>query len=205
MTTLAQVTTAPSFRVPSPSKAALKSVLKFTMAAAFFAGIVAMAYLVLPHLEATGIWAYGVAFLIQATTSASVMIPIPGMAALTVMSQEMDIVTLAAFGAAGGAVGELVGYWIGAQGRGPLAKLGLYRKIEAAMRRWGGMVVFVFAAIPVLPMDAAGIVAGATRLPLHRYLIAMFSGKMILLTVGFLAARQASGALSFISEWMPMG
>lgn len=205
MTTMTLTHSAPSFTAPGPRRKALKSALKFGMAAAVFASIVAMSFLVLPRLEATGIWAYGIGFLIQATTSASIMVPVPGAAALTVMSQELNLFALAAVGAAGGAVGELVGYWLGTQGRGPLAKLGIYKKLEAAMAKWGGTVVFLFAAVPLLPMDAAGIVAGATRLPLHRYLISMFLGKMLLLSLVFLAARQFSTAFSFVAEWMNVG
>ena len=179
--------------------------LKFGITTAVFAAVVATAYLVLPRLEATGIWAYGVGFLVQATTAASIIVPIPGMAALVIMSQEMDLVTLAVAGAAGGAIGELLGYWLGSQGRGPLAKTRMYNKVESAMHRWGGLVVFLFAAVPALPMDAAGIVAGATRYPIGRYLIAMFAGKLLLLMGLFLAARQFVTALSFLNEWMPLG
>ena len=56
-----------------------------------------------------------------------------------------------------------------------------------------------------IPMDAAGIVAGATRYPIGRYLIAMFAGKLLLLMALFLAARQFVTALSFLNEWMPLG
>ena len=115
---------------------------------------------------------------------------------MVVMSQELDLVMLAVVGAAGGAIGELFAYWLGSQGRSPLAKTRMYNKLEVAMRRWGGVVVFLFAAAPVLPMDAAGIVAGATRYPIARYLVATFAGKLLLLMALFLAARPFLTALS---------
>lgn len=201
----AQITNAsrvslPRLSFPRPSRKMVRPALKSLAFAAFFAAIVGFAYFVLPSLNATGIWAYGVGFLIQATTSASIIVPIPGMAALLVMAQEMDILALAAFGAAGGTVGELVGYWLGMQGRGPLAKTGLYKRLEPAMRRWGGPIIVLFAAIPVLPMDAAGIVAGAIRFPIARYLVAMFTGKFALLLVGFIASRQLASATAFLFD-----
>lgn len=207
MTTIAipQSNSALRFSAPLLSQASLQGVMKFGIAAAIFAAAVATAYLVLPRLEATGVWAYVVGFLVQATTAASIMVPLPGMAALVVMSQELHLVMLAVVGAAGGAIGELFGYWLGSQGRGPLARTRIYNKLEVAMRRWGGVVVFLFAAVPVLPMDAAGIVAGATRYPIARYLVAMFAGKLLLLMALFLAARQFVTALSHLNEWMGLG
>lgn len=65
--------------------------------------------------------------------------------------------------------------------------------------------MFLFAAVPVLPMDAAGIVAGATRYPIGRYLIAMFAGKLLLLVVLFLAARRFVDALAFLNGWTALG
>jgi membrane protein DedA with SNARE-associated domain len=54
-------------------------------------------------------------------------------------------------------------------------------------------------------MDAAGIVAGATRYPIGRYLIAMFAGKLLLLVVLFLAARRFVDALAFLNGWTALG
>ncbi|MDA0799293.1 MAG: VTT domain-containing protein [Chloroflexi bacterium] len=205
MTTLARPNHAISSGAPRLNPAMLKGIIKSAITAAVFAGVIATAYLLLPQLEATGNWAYGIGFLIQATTSASIVVPIPGMAALMVMSQDMNLLSLAAAGAAGGAIGELFGYWLGSQGRGPLVKTGLYRKLEPAMKRFGGAIVFLFAAIPVLPMDLAGIVAGATRYPVARYLTAMFAGKFLLLTIGFLAAREFVSAFAILDKWIPLG
>jgi hypothetical protein len=164
MTTLARPNRAISSGAPRLNPAMLKGIIKSAITAAVFAGVIATAYLLLPQLEATGNWAYGIGFLIQATTSASIVVPIPGMAALMVMSQDMNLLPVAAAGAAGGAI------------------------------------VFLFAAIPVLPMDLAGIVAGATRYPVVRYLTAMFAGKFLLLTIGFLAARDIIAAALRSSE-----
>ena len=190
------------FNAPVLNPVLTKSAVKIGTGIAIFVAVVTVAYLVLPRLGTQGIWAYGVGFLVQATTSASIVVPIPGMAALVVMSQETNLIWLAMFGAAGGAIGELFGYWIGSQGRGPLASSRLFSKLETAMRRRGGIVIFLFALVPVLPMDAAGIVAGATRYPLGRYLAAMFAGKVLLLLAAFLAARELVSGLSFLNGWL---
>jgi membrane protein YqaA with SNARE-associated domain len=105
------------------------------------------------------------------------------------MSQELNIVALAAAGAAGGSVGELTGYWVGTQGRGVLEKTRIMQWVTPQMQRRGAMIITLFAAVPVLPMDAAGMLAGSTRYPIPRFLAAMFFGKFALLLVTFLSAR----------------
>ena len=189
------------FNAPRVTPVFVRWAAKLGITAAVFLAVVGATYLVLPRLEGSGIWAYGVGFLVQATTSASIMVPVPGIAALVVMSQGLNVVTLAVFGAAGGAVGELFAYWIGYQGRGPLAKTGLYNRLEAAMRLHGGAAVFMFAAVPVLPMDAAGVVAGVTRYPIGRFLVATFAGKLLMLIAVFWAAREFTPTLSFVNAW----
>lgn len=165
-----------------------KTVAKVGAAAIVGAGLIAFAYYVLPRLAATGVAAYGLGFLINAVTSASIMVPVPGMGALVVMSSELNPWMLAIIAAAGGALGELFGYWLGSQGRGPLTGSRVFMKIRTRMERYGGAVVFVFAAIPVLPMDAAAMVAGATRYPVGRFLGYMAAGKaLLLMTVFYLA------------------
>ncbi len=145
------------------------------------------AYMLLPLLESATSWGYAAGFAIQAITSASLFLPVPGAAALAVMSQELNPLALAAAGAAGGALGELSGYWLGRQGGSRFESSPAYRRVSGPMLRHGGLVVFAFALLPVLPMDAAGIIAGIVRYPVARYLIAMFAGKALLLLAMFSA------------------
>ena len=51
------------------------------------------------------------------------------------------------------------------------------------MRRWGSWAVFAFAAAPVPLFDVAGIVAGALRFPLWKFLLVGWVGKSIKLTL----------------------
>ena len=48
------------------------------------------------------------------------------------------------------------------------------------MKRWGAATAFVFAFSPFLPIDIIGIVAGAVRLHLWKFLVACFTGKALL-------------------------
>lgn len=168
---------------------------KWLARAAFVAtvatAVTLIVYSVLPMLQHAGQWAYVVAFLVQAVTAATIVVPIPGLAALTTMALEMNPYALAAAGAAGGALGELTGYWLGSQGRGLLEKARIMQWVRPQMERRGALVITLFAMIPVLPMDAAGMIAGSTRYPMAKFLAAMFAGKFALLLATFMAARGA--------------
>lgn len=170
-----------------------KIAAKALLAVAVGIGLVAFAYYVLPRLAATGVAGYALGFLINAVTSASIIMPVPGMGILIVMSSELNPWMLAVVAAAGGALGELFGYWLGSQGRGPLAGSRMFAKIRGSMERHGGAVVFAFAAIPILPMDAAAMVAGATRYPVGRFLGYMAAGKALLLMAVFYFAGVVLG------------
>lgn len=190
---------APAPVIVAPRRPALprwtRWVARFAVVATVAVAVMLVVYRVLPMLEQAGDWAYLVGFLVQAATAATIVIPIPGLAALTVMSQDLNIVALAAAGAAGGAVGEMTGYWIGSQGRGVIEKTRVMQWVRPQMERRGALIVTLFAAVPVLPMDAAGMLAGSTRYPIARFLAAMFVGKFALLLVTFLAARGVFGFL----------
>jgi len=77
------------------------------------------------------------------------------------------------------ALGELTGYFLGKSGRAGLPKTRYVQTMERGMQRFGAPVIFVAAAIPNPFFDVAGILAGATKLPLWLYLLATFSGKTL--------------------------
>lgn len=164
---------------------AAKAGLRIAGALAIGVGLAAFAYMVLPTLSATGPLGYALGFLINGVTSASIFVPVPGMAALVVMSGELNPWILAGFAGVGGAIGELFGYWLGSQGRGTLGRNRAFAQVQARVQRYGGPVVFLFAAVPVLPMDAAAMAAGATRYPVTRFIAFMTAGKVLLLVTVF--------------------
>ncbi len=178
-------------RLPHLRKVRPASLAKLAGFLVMAGAVAAIANFVLPSLEATGIWAYAVGFFIYVITSATVIVPVPGMAFLVVMAQELNIVALAIAAGIGGALGELVGYWLGAQGRGPLRGTRVYARVGRAMERFGGAVVFLFALVPVLPMDGAGLIAGATRYPVVKFLVYSAAGKGLLLLAVFAASSKA--------------
>ena len=61
------------------------------------------------------------------------MVPVSGLLVLMVMAQELDPLMVAGAGAAEAALGELRGYWVGAQGRGITYRFG---GSTACSHRW---------------------------------------------------------------------
>jgi membrane protein YqaA with SNARE-associated domain len=129
-----------------------------------------------------GNWGYLGAFLIGLVGNATIILPMPGLLLLFALGATFNPVLVGLTGAAGGAIGEMSGYILGYSGHGFIKNNQLYVKAETWMKRFGSATVFVFALAPVLPIDVAGIAAGALRFPVWKFLVACFSGKAILYT-----------------------
>ena len=76
-------------------------------------------------------------------------------------------------------VGEMVGYMIGRGGQIAVEKLKFYPRLEGWMRRRGVIVMFLFAAVPTPATKAADAAAGALRMPLWKFAIAVWLGKVL--------------------------
>lgn len=82
-------------------------------------------------------------------------------------------------GGVGAAIGELVGYSAGYSGRRLLGKGKLYSRAEGWLRKWGTPAVFVFAVVPVF-FDVVGLVAGALRFPLWKFVLVCWLGRTLM-------------------------
>lgn len=88
-------------------------------------------------------------------------------------------VTVALFAAIGGTIGELGGYYAGTLGK----KVAFddfpetYERVSGWVNRYGVWAIAFLAFQPVIPFDFAGLIAGASRLPIVKFLLACFAGK----------------------------
>ena len=119
------------------------------------------------------------AFLTSFITSTSIFLPVPGFFIIGAIaaSDASNWAVVALASAAGGALGQFTAYLAGYGGRAVINKgqSVWYRRAEGWMRRYGSLAIFIFAAT-FLPVDVAGIVAGALRFPYWKYLLATFAG-----------------------------
>lgn len=122
-------------------------------------------------------------FLISLLANATVILPAPGLAITFSMGAVFHPAGVALAAAAGATLGELSGYLAGFSGQGVLAQSRAYRKIESWTRRYGSWVILALAIIPSPLFDLGGAAAGALKMPVPRFLLFAFVGKLIKMLV----------------------
>lgn len=128
-------------------------------------------------------WGYGGIFLLMLVTSATVILPVPGLAAVFILGHYADPILLGIAAGLGSGLGELSGYLAGYGGEGILnaEKNASYRKIRSWLlaKDRGALAIFALAAIPNPLFDLAGLAAGAVRYPVAKFLLACIAGKIL--------------------------
>jgi uncharacterized membrane protein YdjX (TVP38/TMEM64 family) len=124
--------------------------------------------------------AYLVVFGVALAANMTIVAPVYVFTPIMVAASDIYNPALIALAAAlGGTIGEMSGYLAGSLGKRivfseyPEA----YEKVSSWVDRYGLVAIAVLAFQPVFPFDVAGIVAGATKMPAHRFFIACFLGK----------------------------
>jgi len=111
----------------------------------------------------------------------TVIAPAPPIAVsmMIAAASSWDPVLVALAASIGGTLGELSGYYAGYLGK----KIAIgehitgYNRAAGWMNRYGIWAIFFLAFQPVIPFDIAGLVAGGTRMPLWKFLPALWAGK----------------------------
>ena len=148
------------------------------------------------NLEAYG---YLGAFLIALITSATVILPVPGIVLIYALGAVYDPILIGLASGAGAALGEITGYMAGFSGQIVLENNKTYLRLEQWMRRRGMIVIFILSFIPNPLFDLAGAVAGVLRFPLWKFLIACFLGKT---PRNILVAYAGAWSLSYVLEFL---
>ncbi|MFC2034299.1 VTT domain-containing protein [Chloroflexota bacterium] len=120
------------------------------------------------------------AFLISLVANATIILPMPGLLLLFALGSVFNPLLVGLVGAVGGSIGELSGYIAGYSGRGIVRSNNWFIRAERWMKRWGTLTIFVFSLVPLLPFDAAGMVAGVLHFPVWKFWLACFLGKALL-------------------------
>ena len=128
------------------------------------------------HLENYG---YLGIFLISVLGNATIILPVPVILTAFLGGGIFNPILVGIITAFGASIGELTGYLAGSAGQIVIEKDKRLKKIEGWMQKYGIVTLFVLAAIPNPLFDLAGIVAGATKVPVWKYLIVVFLGKLV--------------------------
>ncbi len=146
--------------------------------------------------------AYASVFVASLLANMTIIAPVPFAVAIMVgAAQQFNPILVALVGATGGALGELSGYYAGRLGKRiaiPDTIVG-YKNIESWIQKYGVWAIFVLALQPVIPFDVGGLVAGAAKMPIYKFLPALWLGKFPKYTI---LTYSGLGLINFLPSWM---
>ncbi|MDW8069253.1 MAG: VTT domain-containing protein [Anaerolineae bacterium] len=142
-------------------------------------GALAAAVYFRDRLQELAAYGYTAVFLVGLLSNATIILPIPGLAVSSVMGGVFNPWLVGIVAGIGQALGELSGYMLGYSGQTLIANRPIYNRIQDWMRRWGVWVIFVLAAIPNPVFDVGGMIAGALRFPVWKFLTSCAAGKIL--------------------------
>lgn len=125
-------------------------------------------------------------FAVSLISAASIVMPMPGAAAITgagaVLDPILGIPTPILVGLVAGlaeTLGELTGYAAGYAGSGLFRDRSYYDRVQRWMERRGIITMFLLSSFPNPLVDVAGVAAGAVNMRLWRFLAGVFPGKVL--------------------------
>lgn len=141
------------------------------------------------------VYGYPGIFLVNLIGNATLILPAPAYAAVFAVGSVMDPVLVGIVGGMGAALGEMTGYLAGVGGRPVVENRMLYDRLERWMHKRGMMVViFLLALVPNPIFDVGGLLAGALRMPVFRFLLACWAGKTVRLIAIALLGKSILGS-----------
>ena len=121
-------------------------------------------------------------FLFTLLTYATVILPAPGATVVIAMGSAFNPFWVGLAAGAGAALGELSGYAAGYSGQAIVENIRIYTRLRGWMSksRWRTFFgLIVLSATPNPAFDLAGIAAGALRIPVLRFLAALWIGETL--------------------------
>lgn len=131
--------------------------------------------------------AYLVVFVTTLVSNASIFVPVPLFVPLMITAAGYwNPVIVALIASSAGTLGEISGYYAGYLGKKIIISEATpgYEKLVAWMKRHGMLAVFLLSLQPILPFDIAGLVSGASRIPLWKFVLPCWAGKFPKYLVG---------------------
>jgi membrane protein YqaA with SNARE-associated domain len=159
-----------------PSKRRLRAVQVVTVLAILVALGAALYFR--ERLQDLRQYGYAAVFLVGLISNATLILPVPGLAVSSVMGGVLNPWLVGIVGGVGQALGELTGYMAGYSGQTWVDDYAVYDRLTRWMQRYGVWAVFFLAFIPNPIFDVGGMIAGALRFPLWKFLVSCIAGKV---------------------------
>ncbi len=162
-------------------------------------GLTAYLFTIRDQLQKLQGYGYIGIFLLSILANATIIVPVPGVILTSAMATIFNPLGVAIAAGSGAALGELTGYLAGFSGQGVIENSRRYTRILEWMknhRRLTDLAILVLAAIPNPFFDLAGMASGALKIPIWRFLLLVWLGKIIKMLP---FAYAGSPILSFIT------
>jgi uncharacterized membrane protein YdjX (TVP38/TMEM64 family) len=149
-----------------------------------------------------GLAAFISVFVTSVLANATVIAPVPfAIAIIASAAQHFNPVLIALAAALGGTLGEMSGYYAGRLGRMiafPENIIGV-KRITYWVEKHGFWAIAVLSFQPIIPFDVGGMIAGAGKMHLAKFLPALFLGKF---PKYIIFAYASLGLFNFLPDWI---
>ncbi len=145
----------------------------------FVLGISVLLYANHDKVEKLEGYGYPGIFLFSLLANATLILPIPGVLVTSLMGGVFNPFWVAVAAGSGAALGEVSGYLAGFSGQVVAERTPRYAMMEGWMKKYGNWAVLALAFIPNPFFDMAGIIAGALRMNLVKFLLWCWLGKVL--------------------------
>lgn len=124
--------------------------------------------------------AYLIVFLVTLASNAGIFVPVYiHVSIMITAAQYWDPVLVALAASVAGTLGETSGYYAGYLGKriAQLENIPGYQRLVGWMNKHGPWGILLISAQPILPFDVAGLLAGASKMPLWKFLLPCWAGR----------------------------
>jgi uncharacterized membrane protein YdjX (TVP38/TMEM64 family) len=173
----------------------LRLILLRTFALIFVIGISIFVFLIRDKAEQLQGYGYLGIFIVAFLAYATVLLPAPGIAVVFTWGSVFHPAGVALAAGAGAALGEISGYLAGFSGQAVIERAVIYQRLSGFMKKNGGLTILLLSAIPNPFFDLAGAAAGASKMPLPKFLLWCWIGETIKMLLFAYAGDSSLGIL----------
>jgi membrane protein YqaA with SNARE-associated domain len=149
------------------------------LAVFFVIGLSLLLFMMRDRVKELEGYGYPGIFLLNLFASATLILPVPGVLVTSLMGGVFHPFWVAVAAGSGAALGELSGYLAGFGGQVVIDRTPTYVRMETWMKKYGELAIVVLAFVPNPLFDMAGMIAGALRMNIFRFLVWCWLGKVL--------------------------